>query len=480
VGYDLSANNATGFSAYPAGYYNSGYSTNGAGAYFWTATNYGSSSSYYVSISNSSYYPVYQYGNPSYYAHSVRCLRDVVSVSEMNNQLEQQQQQLEQQQQQLDSLQNALDSLQDILPNFYYVPTSGTKTITLGSDITNLMVYDYSGPGGNYGNNWDGKLVLVTNRPNSIFRITGNCQTEGLSWDYVELYNGSGTTESNRIIRVGGTGTIGSGSNYIYTSGNTVTIHFRTDGSNVGEGFALNIAVVTNSACPSKAVDVEGNFYTTVKIGNQCWMKQNLRVTKYANLEGITLKSDATISDTSIVTAYRYNPANDANNVATYGYLYNWAAVMHGASGSNTNPSGVQGICPSGWHVPAYAEWGQLQNYLSSNDNYVCTNSANNTTFIAKSLASTSNWNTSTTTCAVGNGLSSNNASGFSALPAGQYYTSNFYSIGLYAWFWSSLGYTVGLSNYAHAVGISYSSPLVGSGQYLKSYGEAVRCVRNQ
>ena len=79
-------------------------------------------------------------------------------------------------------------------------------------------------------------------------------------------------------------------------------------------------------------------------------------------------------------------------NVARYGYLYNWPAVMHGESSSSTNPSGVQGICPNGWHVPSDAEWVRLFIYVSSQPQYQCDNSSDN---FAKALASTIGWDSS-------------------------------------------------------------------------------------
>lgn len=102
--------------------------------------------------------------------------------------------------------------------------------------------------------------------------------------------------------------------------------------------------------------DYDGNVYTTVQIGKQCWLRENLRTTHYANGTPIAFGND-TMSTT---TPYRYYPNADEKNVPVYGYLYNWAAVMHGCQASNLNPSGVQGICPNGWHVPSEAEWREL------------------------------------------------------------------------------------------------------------------------
>ncbi|MBN2778883.1 MAG: fibrobacter succinogenes major paralogous domain-containing protein [Bacteroidales bacterium] len=92
--------------------------------------------------------------------------------------------------------------------------------------------------------------------------------------------------------------------------------------------------------------DYDGNIYRTTKIGDQVWMAENLRTTHY--------------SDGTPVVEYKSannNPDNDEN----YGLLYNYSAVMNGAGSSFAEPSGVQGICPNGWHVPSDNEWLTLE-----------------------------------------------------------------------------------------------------------------------
>ena len=226
--------------------------------------------------------------------------------------------------------------------------------------------------------------------------------------------------------------------------------------------------------CPGTptVTDIDGNVYNTVRIGNQCWMKENLRTTHYADNTAIPAGST-----TSFTEPYRYTPNNDESNVETYGYLYNWAAVMHGESSSYVIPSGVQGICPTGWHVPSDAEWTQLADYVNSQIQYVCggdnTHIAGN---IAKALAGTTGWNSSAITCAVGNTPSGNNGSGFSALPAGDYGGGDYYNVGNYANFWSateesgSLAWFLGLYYYGADVDLDYNG---------KSSGKSVRCVRD-
>ena len=228
--------------------------------------------------------------------------------------------------------------------------------------------------------------------------------------------------------------------------------------------------------CPDAATvtDYDNNVYNTVQIGNQCWMKESLRTTHYANGTSIALGG----TSTSSTTAYCYYPGNHQYSVSAFGYLYNWKAVMGDSSSSSANPSGVQGICPTGWHVPSDAEWTQLMDYVSSQSQYLC---GGDSTYIAKALASEWEWYSvnNTYTCAVGNNLSNNNETGFSAFPAGYYYPGTGYDdYKSKAIFWSttehpyqgSLCYCRCLTwVYAHVIR-TYDN---------KSYGYSVRCLRD-
>ena len=90
-----------------------------------------------------------------------------------------------------------------------------------------------------------------------------------------------------------------------------------------------------------------------MKIGEQIWMAENLKVTRYA--------------DGSSATYYWYD--DDIGNKDIYGALYDWDAVMNGHSASSDEPSGVQGICPAGWHVPSDSEWYTLNISIGESDN---------------------------------------------------------------------------------------------------------------
>lgn len=92
--------------------------------------------------------------------------------------------------------------------------------------------------------------------------------------------------------------------------------------------------------------DIDGNEYKTVKIGEQCWLKENLKVTK--NPEG------------RAITRYCYD--NDPKICETDGGLYDWNTAMN-----NSTQEGAQGICPASWHVPKDSEWYIIENYLKDN-----------------------------------------------------------------------------------------------------------------
>ena len=217
-----------------------------------------------------------------------------------------------------------------------------------------------------------------------------------------------------------------------------------------------NGSMDTIPGCPGAAVvlDFDGNMYRTVQIGTQCWMRENLRSTHYANGSAITG-----------MTA----PNNNSSLVATYGYLYPHSQIMNGAGSSNTNPSGVQGICPAGWHLPSYSEMQTMTTYVGGQSAYRCNGNSNNT---AKALASTTGWSANTTVCAVGNDPTANNQTGFAAMPAGNS-TSTF---GKYAYIWSC---TNNGTTQAYELQLSYNLANAAISGMGKSSGLSVRCVKD-
>jgi len=211
--------------------------------------------------------------------------------------------------------------------------------------------------------------------------------------------------------------------------------------------------------------DIEGNVYNTVKIGSQVWMLENLKTTHYNDGIAIPLVTDST-------AWYKYTPAycwynNDAATYKNkYGALYNGYAVNTGK------------LAPTGWHVPTDAEWTTLENYLIANGyNYDGSTSGDK---YAKSLAATTDWATDpySGTGTIGNELTKNNRSGFSALPGGyrDYFDGSFSNVGIYGYWWSS---TEDDTIYAWYRNMFYGLSDVGRLLSSKLNGLSVRCVKD-
>ena len=219
--------------------------------------------------------------------------------------------------------------------------------------------------------------------------------------------------------------------------------------------------------------DINGNTYNTVQIGNQCWMQENLRATRFPDYTEIPMDTNSAFSEE---VPYRYAPNNDESEVHEYGYLYNWAAVMHGAVSSDANPSGVQGICPNGWHVPSVAEWVQLVNHVSSRPLYVC---GGDSSYIAKALASDYGWVIFDEPCTTGYNPITNNATGFSALPAGNNLNNIMFGRATYLWSSTEIydeEWSMELSNILALFGYFADTRIYGLDKWL---GGSVRCVRD-
>jgi len=215
---------------------------------------------------------------------------------------------------------------------------------------------------------------------------------------------------------------------------------------------------------PVTVTDIDGNVYQTIKIGNQLWMAENLKVTHYRNGDAIPHVTDnGTWTGLSTGAYSAYN--NDNGYISTYGLLYNWFAVVDSRN-----------IAPTGWHVPTDADWAALENYLIvSGYNWDGTTSGNK---IGKSLASKTGWDTSPDAGQVGNDLSTNNTSGFTALPGGCRFdgTGEFDWIGEECYLWSA---TEVDGSRALNRGLSYIDPDFHLGGNRKQLGFYVRLIRD-
>ncbi len=216
--------------------------------------------------------------------------------------------------------------------------------------------------------------------------------------------------------------------------------------------------------------DIEGNLYHTVKIGEQTWMAENLRTTKYRNGEKIGTTTPATL-DISGESEPKYQwPYNgDESEITNSGRLYTWYAV-----------SDNRKVCPIGWHVPTDEEWSLLQNYLKLNG-YNC-ETPEIYDHYGVSLASLSGWDKNTSSGAKGivgssDCIEKRNSTGFTAFPSGLRYSSGvFLAKGKQGSWWAS---PVTSNSHPWLRYLSYNDPGLTRGSLPESNGLSIRCIKD-
>jgi uncharacterized protein (TIGR02145 family) len=218
----------------------------------------------------------------------------------------------------------------------------------------------------------------------------------------------------------------------------------------------------TPCPCPGlPSIVYDGQTYSTVQLGQQCWLGQNLNA-------GIKLTGNNAQTNNGIIEKHCYNDI-DAN-CSVYGGLYEWNESMNYATASNTNPSGRQGICPLGWHLPSDTEWCQLETYLEPS--ILCGNIGWFGSLVGGMLkeSGTSHW--------VAPNSGASNITGFTALPAGiSSVGGGFGSLQQSAFFWSSSEYSQWDAWYRS---LDYAKTMINRDNFdSKSYRFSVRCVKN-
>jgi len=193
--------------------------------------------------------------------------------------------------------------------------------------------------------------------------------------------------------------------------------------------------------------DQEGNVYHTIVIGNQTWMVENLRTTKYrdgSEIPEVTTADWQTLS-TGAFCNYKNTTSNDT--IATYGRLYNWYAV--------TNNSG---LAPKGWHIPTDSEWTQLTDFLDGEPN------------AGGKLkeAGTTHWNTPNT--------GATNEASFTALPGGYRSATSCLDMGVRGVWWSATENNASSAFYRR---LYFEGIDVTNGNFTKSAGFSIRCIKD-
>jgi len=234
---------------------------------------------------------------------------------------------------------------------------------------------------------------------------------------------------------------------------------YATNSSGTGYGSTMSFTTQEGSSGGTFTDTRDGKVYQTVVIGTQEWMAENL-----AYLPSVVGPGTGS-NTTSYYYVYGYDGTNvtDAkatSNYTTYGVLYNWPAAMAGSASSNANPSGVQGVCPAGWHLPSDAEWTELTDYLGG-----------------ESGAGGKLKETGTTHWASPN-TGATNETGFTALPGGLRGSNGcfFNFIGYYGYWWSA---SEDGTYFAWCRGMDYYDSDVFRIFFDKEVGFSVRCVRD-
>jgi len=233
------------------------------------------------------------------------------------------------------------------------------------------------------------------------------------------------------------------------------------------------LSAASSWTCGSSLVDSrDAQTYATILIGTQCWMAANLNIgikitsctNGYAGVcttGGDTVKNQGTacaLSDGSDIQKYCYS--DTAGNCTTYGGLYQWNQAMCGSP-----TEGVQGICPTGWHIPTDAEQYTLENYLKG-VGQTCDANRSGTYDCSPAGSHLSNYT-----------LNHDNSSGFSALLAGYRDAGgSFNYLTSATFFWSSLQSS---SSSAWSRYLYSGNATVGRGTNDKADGFSVRCLKN-
>ena len=233
----------------------------------------------------------------------------------------------------------------------------------------------------------------------------------------------------------------------------------------LGEFYGDEISFSTEEE-PTGSCD--GGPYPSIVYGTQEWTVENACHTTYRDGTPIPEVTDSTAWENLTTGAWCYY-SNDPSK----GKLYNWYAVMGIHDAEPTTPN--KEFAPEGWHVPSDAEWTTLENYLIANGyNFDQTTTGNK---IAKAMASTTGWISSTETGAIGNDQSLNNSSDFNAFPEGnRNLFGSFSNEGDFAFFWSSTEYD---SNNAWYRDLFNNFSNLNRLNGFKQFGFSVRFVRD-
>ncbi|MGQ7945408.1 fibrobacter succinogenes major paralogous domain-containing protein [Flavobacterium sp. WC2509] len=194
--------------------------------------------------------------------------------------------------------------------------------------------------------------------------------------------------------------------------------------------------------------DLDGNIYHTTRIGNQTWMVENLKTTRFNNGDLIANIKSNTNWEQSQQAAYSvYN--NDSSLIKDYGFLYNYFCLKDSRS-----------IAPKGWRIPTEEDLKELELFINSNSQ---------TGIFLKEKGNT-HWLPSNTT--------GNNATGFNALPGGfRDNEGGFYMLKANGYYWTDNG---SFELYHWSARMFQAFADVRRDEVFKQYGFAIKCIKEE
>lgn len=221
---------------------------------------------------------------------------------------------------------------------------------------------------------------------------------------------------------------------------------YATNGAGTTYGNDISFTTLFESGTLTDTRD--GHTYSTVRIGNQWWMAENLIATHYANGDIIPDGTGAGDISGETEPEYWFVYNDDLINLATYGRLYTWYTATDSRN-----------VCPDGWHVPTNAEWTILTTYLGGES--IAGGKLKET--------GTTHWDSPNT--------GATNETGFTALPGGfRYGNGSFNYVGGYGNWWSATEYDAAYACTRHLFG---SNAGTNMGHTNKEGGLSVRCLQD-
>jgi uncharacterized protein (TIGR02145 family) len=215
---------------------------------------------------------------------------------------------------------------------------------------------------------------------------------------------------------------------------------------------AFSSVMMKNPPLPNKKFsETDEVLFSSVKIGKQEWMVQNLNISFFNNGDEIP---QAKTTEEWVLAGATGQPAwcyynFDEKNGERYGKLYNWYALKD-----------PRGLAPEGWHIPSDEEWSVLTDFVRGEDEG------------GSKLKHTDFW-----ADFYGNSGNGTNESGFSALPGGiMNYDGIFFTIEKLGYWWSSTEIN---SDYVWSRVLNFYGNHIYRYDYHKSSGLSVRCVKN-